>query len=193
MTKVYVKLYDPFVLTGNDFPPISSNLLRRVVFSPDSIHSISVGALRDGALLFTNEAACEFQFSISRNHRVLAVIKCRRGPATLRINNNWLVTENGVENRPITENPDLLLSSNVNIDFEAQSIGRVDFKINESGFACGIFTERDLIFLRMNGNHAFPRLVDFIAKEARMLPINEVQALVCYIFFNFISTVQQYS
>lgn len=110
-------------------------------------------------ILFRNCLLCENK-----------LIKCRRGSATLRINNNWLVTENGVENRPITENPDLLLSSNVNIDFEAQSIGRVDFKINESGFAYGIFTERDLIFLRMNGNHAYPRLVDFIAKEARMLP-----------------------
>lgn len=51
----------------------------------------------------------------------------------------------------------------------------MDLKVDESGFACCVFTERDLIFVRMNGNHAFPRICDYIATAARQLPVTAAQ------------------
>lgn len=175
MTKVYVKMYGNFVISGNDFAQIRSDQLRRVVFSPDGNNAIVMVPLKDRTLLLTNETSSNFGFSISRNHRVLAVVKYRRGTTSLLINNNWLLGANGVENRPINENPDLIHSQNMNIELNDPALARVDFKIDDSGFACATFTDRDLLFVRMNGNHAFPRLLDFIASESRLLPVSAQQ------------------
>lgn len=177
MAKVYVKLYDNFKLSGTDFAQTMSNHLRRVVFSPDGIHSISIVSLKDGAMLITNETEAEFDFSISRNRRVLAVIRYRKGENSLRINNNWMLTQDQVLNRAVNQNPDLLFSPHFNIDFEGTKMARVDLKINESPMAGAFFTERDLLFMRMNGNYAYPRLCEQIQKEASDLPITEEQAV----------------
>lgn len=179
MTKIYVKLYGGFVLSGSDFAPTLDQQLRRLVFAPDNIHSISVVPLHDGTLLITNESGIAFDFSISRNRRVLAVVRCRQNANSLAINNNWLLNQDGVQNRAISTNPDLVFSENLNIDFDAPAtaLARVDVKIEDSGFACAIFSERDLLFVRMNGNHAFPRLCEQVRNEAATLPITEERML----------------
>lgn len=162
MSKVYVKLYDRFHLTGSDFAAIWSDQLRRIVFSTDNAHSVSVVTLKDGTLLITNDRKVEFVYSISRNRRVLAVVRYRKNSSSLVINNNWLLVEGGVENIAIIENPDLVFSQHLNIEIAGHSLARVDFKVQDSGFACAVFTDRDLIFVRMNGNHGVPCLRDFI-------------------------------
>lgn len=181
MTKIYVKLYDNSLLSGSDFAQIRNSDLRRLVFSPDNVHGISVVPLQDGTLLFTNEADIGFDFSISRNRRVLAVVKYRESTTSLVINNNWLLLQDAVQNRAINQNPDLLFSENLNINFEGSALARVDLKINSSPIAGAFFTERDLIFIRMNGNHAFPRMCEHINSEASSisarLPITEAQVL----------------
>lgn len=175
MTKVYVKLYDGFVLTGSDFPPTNNRELRRLVFSPDSIHSISVVSLKDGTMLITNEGKTEFDFSISRNRRVLAVVRYRENAASLRKNNNWMLTQEAVQNRAISTNPDLVFSENLNIDFDGPALARIDMKINDSAHAAAFFTDRDLLFIRMNGNHVHPRLCEVIRSEASNMPATEAQ------------------
>lgn len=177
MTKIFVKLYEDFEVTGRDFSNVKSDLIRRLVFSPDGSHSISVVPLKDGTLLFTNEKQCEFSFSISRNHRVLAVVRYQQNAASLTLNNNWLLNQEIVQNRTINTNPDLIFSENLNIDFEGTALARVDLKINTSPIAAAFFTERDLIFIRMNGNHTLPRLKEHIQNEAAGVPLTEQQVL----------------
>lgn len=163
MSKVYVKLYDDYRLSGADFDLVDSDTLRRLVFSPDNIHSVSVVRLSDGTLLFTNEAKVAFEMTISRERKVLAVIKYRQNTPNLCFNTNWMLNKDGVTNREIYANPDLILSKMLNIEVQAkEDIIRLDFKIENSGFACGVFSRKDLLFMRMNGNHAMPRLMDII-------------------------------
>lgn len=164
MSKLYVKLYTPFVITGQDFPS-TDNSFRRIVFSPDNVHSISVVGLRDGTLLITNEGQTSFQFSLSRNRKVLAVIKYSKDVPYLSINNNWRIKKWGVQNCTINENPDLVFSPQLNVDFTGTGLGRVDIKFDDSGFACLTFSDKDLLFVRMNGNHSFPRLTEHIEAE----------------------------
>lgn len=153
MAKIYIKSYDRFTLTGSDFAPISGTQLRRVVFSPDDRHSISIVSLKDGALLITNENGIEFEFSISRNRRVLAVVHYRPNDSSLHINNNWILTQQAIRNRAINENPDLVHSQNFNIDFGGSALARIDLKIND----------------------AFPRISDHITHAAALLPVTEAQ------------------
>lgn len=164
--KIFVKPYSPSVLSGPDFPQTATTNLRRLVFSPDNAHSVSVVALRDGALLLTNEKEVEFDFSITRNNRVVAVVRYRKHATSLIINNNWLLTQDGIENRAINENPDLIHSDNLNIEIPGYDILRVDFKVHESSIACAVFNDRDLLFVRMNGHHVYPRLTDYIANRS---------------------------
>lgn len=165
MSKVYLKVYDDFRLSGNDFDLVDNGSLRRIVFSPDNVHSISLVKLADGTLLITNEGKVAFDMTISRERKVLAVVKYRSNAADLLINTNWKLDKDGVTNREIYANPDLLFSKMMNVEIQAkEDIIRTDFEINNSGFACGIFSRNDLLFLRMNGNHAMPRLMDVINK-----------------------------
>lgn len=165
MSKVYVKPYTPFKITGKDFAALQSDSMRRVVFSPDDAHSISVATLQD-TLLLTNESKTKFEFTISRNRRILAVVKTRwqDDHGLLQINTNWKVSHDGVINREIHTNPNLVMSPNFNIDLEGDGIIRLDLKVDNSGFACCSFSEKDLLFVRMNGNHTFPKLL-VAAKE----------------------------
>lgn len=172
MSKVYVKCYDRFVLSGQDFAPVSSNDMRRIVFSPDGRHSISVVDLRDGTLLFTNETKTPFEFTISMNRRVAAVVKCSPAESTLKINSNWVVSRDGVQNYEIHNNPDLFMSTVINVDIEFDGVARVDVKVNDSGCACCIFGEKDLLFVRMNGNHAHPKLMQMVEHEINRAPAN---------------------
>lgn len=171
MSKLYIKPYGSFVLTGRDFPTTESQMMRRILFSPDNIHSVSVVSLRDGTLLFTNQSKIRFEMSLSRNGKVLAVLKLRPDLNEVIINTNWRLTENGVKNREIHGNPDLIISKNINIDLQMDGIGRIDLKVNDSGFASCVFSAKELLFVRMNGPSVFPHLFGLIEAEAqRNLP-----------------------
>lgn len=50
-------------------------------------------------------------------------------------------------------------------------LGRIAMKIENGGFAACVFS-RELLFVRMNGNHAVPRLLGFIENEAVRLAEN---------------------
>lgn len=173
MSKIWVKLYGEFRLTGTDFAPVNSTQMHRTVFSPDGKHSISVVGLRDGTLLLTNENDIGFNFSLGRSGRVLAVVKYYPNGKYVTINNNWKVKEDGVSNREIHTNPDLLTSEHLHIDLNVDGLGRIDLKLDNSGFAGAFFTTKELVFVRMNGHHAFPRLTEFIGHEAERLPPTE--------------------
>lgn len=164
MAKVYVKLYDPYTISGNDFATVRSDAPRRILFSPNQMHAISVSSLRDGCLLFNNENQVPFEFSLTRQQKVIAKVQFHPVEGELQINTNWWVDEHGVMNREIHSNPDLVRSFHLNIDVDVVGIGRMDIKVNESGFAACVFS-RELLFVRMNGNHAVPRLAGFIEYE----------------------------
>lgn len=174
MGKVYIKTYGQYVLSGKDFASINNDTMRRIVFSPNGKNSVSVVALRDGTLLLTNDANTSFEITISRGHRIMAVVKCAFDPdgSILKINSNWRLSSRGIENREIHTNPDLVISPHLNIDLDENGIGRVDLKIDDSGFACCAFTKRELLFVRMNGHHAVPKMAEFIAQEIDNAPVN---------------------
>lgn len=165
MTKIFIKPYGQFRITGSDFVPIGNTDMRKIVFSPDNKFSISGVALRDGTLLLTNEGKVPFSFTIGRNGRTLAVVNYNGFPSLNINNNNWRLSIDGVTNREIHTNPDLIKSPHLNVDLNVDGLGRIDIKIDDTGFACCVFTDKDLLFVRMNGNHAVPRLNDFIQTE----------------------------
>lgn len=161
MAKIFVKLYDEYRLTGNDFATAETGEFRRILFSPDNMHSISLVSLQDGTLLMTDEEDVPFEFSIS-GHKVLTVIKYRGKKNTVYVNTNWKLDNDGVHSREIHTNPDLLFSKSLNIELQATGVTRFDLKVNKTGFAGCVLSETDLLFMRMNGNHAIPRLLEII-------------------------------
>lgn len=165
MSKVYLKPYAPYSITGRDFAPMTNDSIRRMVFSPDNMHSISLMQMHDGCLCFTNGSRSDFSFSVSRAHKVLMVVKVRAKENSLLINTNWLLTQTCVQNREIHTNPDLLPVSKFNIDFTMEGIGRVDLKVEESGYVACLLSVKDLMSVRFNGNHSIPRLEYFIESE----------------------------
>lgn len=171
MAKIYVKLYDPFTISGLDFAPINSNAMRRIVFSPDGRSSISISQLPDGCLLLSNEGECPaFSFSISREQKVVAVVRFATYAGygqSLCVNTNWLLYENGVKNIEIKTNPDLVRSTCLHIDIQVtDDIGRANLKIGKSGFAAMVFS-KELYFMKMNGHHTVPRLLGYIDRIKR--------------------------
>lgn len=169
MSKLYIKPYGAFVLTSNDFPEIEEQVVRRLVFTPDNLHSVSVAFLRDGTLLITNENKIPFEISISRNQEVMTVLKYQPEFEQVLINSIWRLTKNGVDSREGSETPDLIFSPNLNVDLRGDGIGRIDVKVDKSGFACCLFSSKELLFVRMNGHHVVPRFTEFINDEARKL------------------------
>lgn len=59
------------------------------------------------------------------------------------------------------------MSNTLNIDIGSIGLGRVDLKIGESGHAACIFSNKDLVSVKMNGNHTVPRLEGFIESEVQ--------------------------
>lgn len=172
MSKTFIKLY-----SGYDFDPTEHDSLRRIVFSPDNIHSISLVSLADGTLLITNEKKIGFDFSISRGRKVIAIVKWKPQSGTLLISTNWMLNSEGVANREIHSNPYLGFSKFLNIELKTdEEIVRADLKVDESGFACCVFSMKDLLFMRFNGNHAMPRLVDVINSPPLAQKVNEFMA-----------------
>lgn len=141
--------------------------MRRVVFTPDNTHSLSICELRDGCLLVLNQAKIPFNFTISRNHKVVATVNCVGSDAVLKINTNWRLSLDGIQNREIHTNPDLVMSPNLNIEIGGLGLGRIDLKVDDTGFAACAFSNKELLMVKMNGNHTFPRLEGFIDNEVK--------------------------
>lgn len=158
-------MYSDYEISGKDFVTVRSDNMRRVVFTPDNIHSISIVELRDGSLGIFNESRTPFEFTISREKRIVAVVKCLAVDSALKINSNYRLTQSQLENREIHTNPDLVPSVNLNINLvNIDGIGRIDLKIDDSGYAACILSDKDLLFIRMNGHHSIPRLQAFMDK-----------------------------
>lgn len=165
MAKIFVKMYSSYIVSGKDFGVVPSDKMRRLLFSPDDIHSASIVELKgDGCLCISIPSRTPFDFSISRNGKVLANV-AYRGQSSLHINSNWRLTESGVSNREIHTNPDLRVSKTLNFEIEGEGIDRIDLKIDQSGHAACVFTKNELLFMRMNGNHCVPRLEGFIGNQ----------------------------
>lgn len=162
MAKVFVKLYDSYTIRGSDFGEIADNGIRSFLFSPDRKHALILSKLPDGCLLIKNEGNAQYDFSITRDNSVIANVHVKNG--VLLINSNWKVTEEGVINREIHTNPDLFRSTSLNFNVNVDGMARVDVKVNASGYAAMVFS-RELLFVRMNGNRAVPRLMGFIQNE----------------------------
>lgn len=109
--------------------------LRRLVFSPDNVHSISMAPLRDGTLLLTNEAKIVLEFSVSRNGRVLSVVlsddrvlsivEYRTNFDSLKMNTNYILNPDGLINQKIHTNPNRIFS--VHLNFNKRVRGRTSY------------------------------------------------------------------
>lgn len=185
MPKVYIKIYADYTVSGSDFATVSSQTMRRIVFSPDNKHMTSISQLRDGCLIMVNQGGVPVNFTISRNRKVIASVKQNGIDPILLINTNWKLTEEGISNREIHTNPDLPMSSALNIDIGSEdSTIRIDLKIENSGFAACVLSKKELLCVRMNGNHFVPRLQGVIANEAQhLLEMPDVKERVGRIFF----------
>lgn len=170
MSKVFIKPYQDYELTGKDFAAVKNSDMRRILMSPDNRNSISLIELRDGCLCITNNNKIPFGFSVSRGQKVLAVVACCGHESMVKINSNWRLSKKGIENREIHTNPDLIMSQTLNIDIGGTiGFGRIDLKVDDSGYAACIFSKKDLLFMKMNGNHTFPRLEGFVEGEVERL------------------------
>lgn len=136
------------------------------MFSPDSKHCISINQLPDGCLCIANNGKVPYAFTVSRERKVLANVTFNGNDSVLKINTNWRLTANGIENREIHSNPDLILSPLLNIDIGSNGLGRLDLKVDESGYGACVFSAKDLLFIKMNGNHTFPRVESSIRSES---------------------------
>lgn len=184
MSRIYLQTYGAFSIQGNDFAAVDSEITnkRRILFSPDDKHSISINFLRDGLLLFTNESNANFEFTVGRNNRSMALIKFKHtDEAMLFVNNNFQIKKSGVTNREIHANPNCMMSKVLHFDISGVGIGRVDLKVDESGFAACIFSDLQLMFVRMNGNHVVPRLNEFVQREIDRteIPIERMRHYIC--------------
>lgn len=99
MVKVYIKVYGKYTIFGKDFPKVESGSMRRILFSPDNEHSFSVNEMKDGCLCLTNTSNIPFEFSLGRNGKLIAMVKCDGVKQQLLVNTNWRITKNGVENK----------------------------------------------------------------------------------------------
>lgn len=80
------------------------------------------------------------------------------------INPNWRLNRDGVTNREIQSNPDLVRSTQLNFDVKPNGLDWLDLKIDDSDFAAIMFTQ-ELLFVKMNGNFTEPRLLGYIENE----------------------------
>lgn len=186
MAKVYVKMYSDYEISGKDFATVRSDTMRRILFTPDNVHSVSVMELRDGALGIFNESRTSFEFTISRGKKIIAVVKCVADTSSLHINSNYRLTQKQLENREIHTNPDLVTSPCLNINLlNVDGIGRIDLKVDDSGFAACVLSDKELLFVRMNGHHSVPRLLDFMDRLVPVSALNspEVKNMVGRQFF----------
>lgn len=173
MSKIYLQTYGAFSVSGKDFPTVISGNEHRLTFSPDNVHSITLNFLRNGLLLFNNPTKTKFDFTIARNKRSMVLVKFRfNNEGQLFLNNNFRISKEGVSNREIHENPNTMASNVLHLNFtdEVSAFGRADLKVDESGFAACIFTDIQLLFVRMNGNHAVPRINEFVQREVIRAP-----------------------
>lgn len=183
---VYVKTYSDYEISGKDFGTVRNEAMRRILFTPDNVHSISIVVLRDGTLGIFNEGRVPFDFTISREKKIIAVVKFDADASALKINSNYRLTQTQLENREINTNPDLIRSANLNINLvNINGIGRIDLKIGESGNAACVLSDKELLFIRMNGHHSVPRLQAFMDKLVPSAALNspEVKNMVGRQFF----------
>lgn len=156
MAKVYVKTYSDYEISGKDFETVRKETMRRIVLTPDNIHSISIVELRDGTLGIFNEGRAPFEFTISREKKIIAVVKCQADASALKINSNYRLTQSQLENREIHTNPVLVPAASLNINLvNINGMGRVDLKIDDSGFAACVLSDKELLFIRMNDTTVF--------------------------------------
>lgn len=83
----------------------------------------------------------------------------------------------------IHTNPDLFASPHLHIDTFIDGVGRIDLKIEKSGIAACVFSKSELLFIRLNGHRAVPRLETFIENETSR-KINEVKGAIGKQYFN---------
>lgn len=144
-----------------------ASLCSEFYFHQTTIIRFPLLKLDDKTLFFSNGSKTEFSFTIGRLGKILAVFTYARD--TIFINNNWKVGLDGVHNRCIDRNPDLIKSKILHIEIAFDGIGRVDVKIGGSANAAAIFTEKDLLFVRMNGHHVFPRINELVEQQAQKI------------------------
>lgn len=135
MSRIYLQMYAPFSVSGKDFLKVdsASNLQRRILFSSDNKHLVYLNFLRDGLLLFTNETKVEFQFTVGRNARSMALVKFEHNDVgKIYVNNNFKISKAGVMNREIYENPNTMISSILHGNVNGDGVGRIDLKVDDS-------------------------------------------------------------
>lgn len=99
MVVVYMKIYGDYTVYGQDFQDVQSNAMRRIVFSPDDKHSCVLTEMRDGCICIKNASNIPFEFTFSRNGRMIAVVKYNGTDQHLLVNTNWRINQNTVENK----------------------------------------------------------------------------------------------
>lgn len=117
MVKVYIKVYGKYTINGKDFQQVKSGSMRRILFSPDNVHSFSVTEMKDGCLCLTNTSNIPFEFSLSRNGKLIALVKCDGVKQQLLVNTNWRITQNGVENKVYFKKSCIKIEKSFNVFF----------------------------------------------------------------------------
>lgn len=168
-TKLYVKLYGHFELSSSDFGTVD-NVRHRLTFSPDNVHSVFVNGVGENILMFTNNAGIQFEFTISRGNKVMAIIELQ--PNGIYLNKQWRLTGNVLTNRHLNNTINVQPSRMLNFEIGTAGKGRFDIKFDKMEFAALLFNHRKLYSTRFNGDYAVKRFDDFISRENDRRPLN---------------------
>lgn len=169
MAKIYIKPYGRYTVSGSDFQTVESTSMRRIVLSPDNVHSVSIEPLENGYLCIVNTNRIPIDFTVSRVGKVMATVKFPGVSSKLLINTNWRLNLDGVQNRTISKTPDLYRCKKLNIDFSNIGLSRFDLKIEETGYATCVFSKNELLFVSMDGDRVMTFIQEFIETEAARL------------------------
>lgn len=163
MSQVRLRLFDRNEITGRDFGPFEEGEVRNLNTSPDGESLIRVMSHENNWVVLDNVCDVPFEFTVTSftNNDLHVYAKCKYEPSThsIKVNNNWIIDENGPTNQMVTDHDTNNVSSFFNIRFHSanfsnHSFGRLDVSIGDSETSSLFFTPAELLFITLEGDEA---------------------------------------
>lgn len=146
---------------------------RRLTFSPYNVHPIFINNLGDNVFMFTNNNEIDFEFTVSRENKVMALVEFKR--CAIYFNKQWRLKANVLANRFMDAPSDIVPSNILNFEIGTFGSGRFDVKFDKKEFVALLCTHRNLYSVRFNGDYAIKRFRDYIDREDERRPLDIVR------------------
>lgn len=145
-----MKGYAPIEISGNDFETVR-DFQHRITFSPNRIHSLFLTSDGNGIFRIMNGSNVSYQFSISRDGRVMATIDYKN--SVMLINNQWVIENKLVRNNALATSPNIRRSRNLNFEIGNHGIGRMDVRFENMEYVTLFFNDRELYSVTFAGDN----------------------------------------